>query len=254
MIPDELVAQLQQLQAEAAELEAILTAIHKGAVLAVLPYLTSRVACEQALTVLPKGHATQKVKGMLDALDGVKLDEGRPPMKDVKSLSKHELETIVQGVVDALYLTQDGYDPDKPWDQGTVECVAELIDQAELRPDVETDIDGRPMYSGMLAALDDDDMEGENGSRQHLFCCPAHRRAYLASPKLDDHESYSLMLLSPKNNERCRTCGTQLFGLPEKRFNAGQCPICGKEMTCGTEGIDERICDACVADQEHGFD
>jgi|GEM_PF-6809626 len=59
-------------------------------------------------------------------------------MRDVKSLSREQLEQVVQSTIDALYLDlvdgSDCYSPDKEWDSGTCALIAETLASFDLTP------------------------------------------------------------------------------------------------------------------------
>ena len=177
-------------------------------------------------------------------------------MRTIESLSLTELREIVSQIRDALYKDEyDGsLDPNKHWFGDTFEDISRVIAAYGLVPDRKSDRDGRPVDGGRLAALDDHCMDGEGEDRQLLFCTPACRREYLSVEHPDDHQSYGLSLLAPREGETCRQCDKGLPGLPETRFKEGKCPTCGGEMETGDEFIGERICPACVDAQEHDFD
>jgi len=182
--------------------------------------------------------------------------------KQIKALTRQQLEEIVTQVVDALYLdvNDEVYDPDNHWDGDTIEKVSQAINDAGLRPDCRLGLDGRPVDGGRLAALEDDDMEGGGDDRELLFCTPACRRTYLQADHEGDHESYSAALIAPRAGETCCQCNKGLVGLAETRFKEGKCPTCGGPLlTTDAErrfnGVDicDAICEACVADQDAPF-
>lgn len=58
-------------------------------------------------------------------------------MKTVETMTRKELETVVQVVQDALYLIHDDgyfYDPAKEWDPELLDVIAESIISAGLAP------------------------------------------------------------------------------------------------------------------------
>ena len=56
--------------------------------------------------------------------------------KHIKSFHKEELEAIVLGIVDALYLAPDGkvYDPEKEWNSDTFGRISDVVYSHNLIP------------------------------------------------------------------------------------------------------------------------
>lgn len=56
-------------------------------------------------------------------------------MKRPEDLSKEELEEVVSGIFDAMFVEDGEIDPDKEWNPDTHDEVREILDRFGLSPD-----------------------------------------------------------------------------------------------------------------------